>query len=216
MNTRTSDPQLTADHGAEAAMVPAAVTRRRLFHVGLAGAAVLGLGLLVSRRLDGGPAGAAGAHAAVPLALSPRRLGIVAALAEALYPGGGKLPAALELGVPQRIDQELYFADEGIRSEIELALDVLEYGGPLLGWWGRFSRLEPARRLRAIEALHDHSLGLARQIAVGLSQLVQVFYYAQAETWGPIGYDGPWMPASAPPTAVHYQEQLAARQEPRP
>lgn len=183
-----------------------AVRRRRLFKLGAAGAAVLGLTYGTARLLRA----PAGAVPGTPVALSARRFTTVTALVAALYPGEeGGLPPGVDLGVPQRVDQELYFAAPHVRDQVDLALDVLEYGGPLLGWWGRFSRLPLARRRSGFTGLFQHPLGLVRQLAAATSQLVQVFYYAQPETWAAIGYPGPFLDRKPPLSEAYYAERVA-------
>ena len=151
---------------------------------------------------------AAGPEAPVPVALSAHHLAVLTALVDALHPGDGGRPAALAIGVPQRIDEELYFAPERFREQIGLALDLLEYGGLVAGFRGRFSRLDRERRARVVLGLLDHRIGLARRVAAGLAQIANGFYYADERTWEGIGYDGPWVPRSPPASEAHYRARL--------
>lgn len=131
-----------------------------------------------------------------------------------MYPGKGPFPDALSVGVPQRIDREMYFLPVALFEQLELALDVLEFGGIFAGWFGRFSRLNPERQLEAIEAMLDHSWQTYRQVATALTQLVKGMYYADRATWQAIGYDGPWMPPKIPASIAQYPAypELAERQ----
>ncbi len=139
-----------------------------------------------------------------PAALDARRFFVLAALVEAMYPARAEGPSGLSVGVPQRIDREIWFMAPLLRAQLELALDVLEYGGLAAGWWGRFSRLAPERRLRGLEAMLNHRFTVLRQVATALTQLVKGMYYADPAVWAGIGYDGPWMPPKAPESIAAY------------
>lgn len=182
----------------------AGIRRRDLMHLSGVGAMALTTGCRVASWLDPGPP--RGLLPVGPVALDPRRFHVLAALVEALYPGGEDMPAGLAVGVPQRIDRELYFMAPATRAQLEQALDILEYGGILAGWFGRFSRLDLERRLAAVTAMLDHRWIVYRQVATALTQLVKGMYYAAPESWAAIGYDGPWMPANVPESIAAYPD----------
>lgn len=178
--------------------------RRDFLRLSGGAALVATVGCGVAARVDGGPP--AGLLPVGPAALDARRFHVLAALTEAMYPERAAAPGGLAVGVPQRIDREIWFMAEPQRGQLELALDVLEYGGPLAGWWGRFSRLTPERRVRGIDAMLKHRLTALRQVATALTQLVKGMYYADRATWDSIGYDGPWMPPKIPESIAAYPD----------
>lgn len=189
---------------AHASRITAGLHRRDFLRLtGLTGTAVAAACSGLSR-LDPGPP--AGLLAVGPIALDARRFHVLACLVEAMYPGQPDMPAALSLGVPQRIDREMHFMGSHTREQIELALDILEYGGMFAGWFGRFSRLSPASRLQAIEGLFDHRWMTYRQVATALTQLVKGMYYADRRSWAGIGYDGPMMPPREPESIAAYPD----------
>lgn len=157
-----------------------------------------------ARLLDPGPT--EGLLPVGPIALDARRFHVLAALVAAMYPESPERPSGLAVGVPQRIDRELHFIAPPTLRQVELALDILEYGGLAAGWFGRFSRLPAARRLSGIETMLNHRWITYRQVATALTQLVKGMYYADRATWATIGYDGPWLPASVPPSIAAYPD----------
>lgn len=180
--------------------------RRDFLRLGVLSGLVLPLGCSAARRVAA-PATAEGVLQ-FPVALSEHHFAILVTLVEGLYPGDERRPAGLALGVPQRADEEFYFAPEHVRAQFELALDVLEWGGPVAGWWGRFTGLERDERAGQFAKLFDHPFDSFRQVAVGLSQVVRSFYYADERSWPAIGYDGPWQPPKPPDSAAHYAAEL--------
>lgn len=185
--------------------------RRELIQLtGLSGF-LLHTGCSAADLLDPGPPAGLGSQMAV--ALSPRRFHVLAVAAEGLFPGNGSAPAALSLQVPQKIDREVYFGGALFRSQVEQCLDVLEYGGVLAGWWGRFSRLAVERRIDAFNSLLAHRWLPMRQVGMAVSQLVKAFYYADERAWPAIGYDGPWLPAKEPESSLHYRLEVEYARE---
>ena len=147
-----------------------------------------------------------GTVSGAPIALSERRYFVLCSLIEAMYPAGQKQPAGLEIGVAQRIDRELHFLDAHTLSQVELALDVLEYGGIFAGHIGRFSHLKAPRRLDVLQNMFKHRWTSYRQVVTALTQLVKGMYYADRRSWAGIGYDGPFMPALVPESIAAYPD----------
>lgn len=178
--------------------------RRDFLRLSAGASLVAAVGCGIAARLDrGAPPGLLPVG---PAALDRRRFYVLAALTEAMYPERDGAPAGLAVGVPQRIDRELRFMAPPQRAQLELALDVLEYGGIGAGWWGRFSRLAPERRLAGLEAMLSSRWITYRQVATALTQLVKGMYYADPATWAAIGYDGPWMPPKLPESIAAYPD----------
>lgn len=183
--------------------------RRQLIQVGVGGAMVLALGGLGLRWLGSGYLLRAGE---VALGLSVKQLCVARALVEALAPGGDGFPGGAELGLVQRIDEEVWAADDGMASDLRSALELLEHVPPLLGHMGRFSALSVAARGDVFERMLRSRRDLFVQVAIGLKQLVQICYYADARVWPAIGYDGPWIKEAKPPaSALAYQKLVGER-----
>jgi hypothetical protein len=185
------------------------VTRRRLLTFGLGGAVLLacggGLGWVTAGyRVDPGD---------VPIGLSIKELAVVRAIVEALLPADGDLPGGLALGVHQRIDEEVWAAPDPVRSDLKSAIVLIEHLPPLLGFPGRFSRLAPDEREACLRAMLLAGPTPVVQAAVALKQMCSLFYYSRAETWGALGYDGPWVPEKPPESAVRYRERVQAARE---
>jgi hypothetical protein len=191
--------------------MPFSTTRRRFLAIGAGGAALLGVGGTL-RWVAGGyrlPAGELG------LVLSTKEMVVVRALIEVLVPGGDGLPSGLELGVAQRIDEELWAQPDAVRADLRAALHLLEHAPPLFGFFGRLSSLGPEKRLRAFERMREHGPDVVVQAAAALKQLAQLHYYGHPAVWSQIGYDGPWVREARPPEShIRYLELLdAARAE---
>lgn len=180
---------------------------RRAALFGVGGAAVLGCGGLLSWvRL-----GYAVPPGDVPIGLTTKQLAIVRAIVDTLLPADGDLPSGIALGVHQRIDEEVWAASDPIRDDLRAAITVVEHLPPAYGFWGRFTRLDPAAREAYYRALLQGRPGPIVAAAVALKQMCGLYYYAHPSTWPAIGYDGPWVPVAAPPpSAERYRELLAA------
>lgn len=184
--------------------ISAALQRRDFLRLSATASVVTTTACSAASLLDPGPP--AGLIATGPIALDARRFHVLATLVDAMYPERPDFPAGLALGVPQRIDRELHFMARHTREQIELALDLLEYGGIFAGWFGRFSRLSPERKLIAVDAMFDHRWITYRQVATALTQLVKGMYFADPGSWKGIGYDGPFMPPLVPESIAAYPD----------
>ena len=180
------------------------LTRRRLLAFGLGGTAALACGGALSWFTLGYAVGPGDA----PIGLSRKELAIVRAIVEALLPADGDLPDGLSLGVHQRIDEEVWSAGDVLRGDLKSAIVALEHLPPLFGWPHRLTRLAPADRLAFLERALRASPTPVVQAATALKQMCALFYWGRPETWGAIGYDGPWVPQRLPPSSVRYAELL--------
>lgn len=187
------------------------LTRRRLLQVGAAGGLVIAaLGLV--RGLSGGrPTDPDRA-----IALSPSGFLIGRALVEALLPAEDGFPSGLELGVHQRLDEEVWASPPVVRDDLESALTLLEYAPPVVGRYSRLSHLDPAERLACFEALLRSRPRLVVAAAVSLKQMLHAFYHAHPAVWAGMGYEGPFVQTPVPhASSLRYAELLAAaRQRP--
>jgi len=88
----------------------------------------------------------------IPVALDTKELVVVRSLVQALLPGGDGLPSGVEIGIPQRIDEEVWAAPEAVAKDLKAGLLLLEHGPLALGFLGRFSSLSVDKR----QALPPH------------------------------------------------------------
>ena len=184
------------------------LSRRRLFKLGLAGAAALAVAGAAGRLFTGDPL----APGEVALGLTPHGLHVARALVEALLPEEEGFPAGVSLGVHQRLDEEAWAAPPLVREDIQSALMLIEHAPLLLGYGGRMSRLPVARRLEAFEALLQHKARLVVAAASSVRQMIYAFYYAHPGSWAGMGYQGPFVPEPRPPeSALRYAALLRER-----
>ncbi len=183
--------------------------RRRLLKLG-AGAAVVaavGGGALRWFRFGYAPLLSPAEH---PLALSVKEFAVAKAVVEAVTPAEDGLPSGLALGLPQRVDEQVWGAPEGLRDDLQNGLQLLEHGTLLFGYRSRFTALPPAARRACLEAMMGGSNELLRQVAQGLKELVHLLYYSQPQVWAAIGYEGPYVANAVPPaSALAYRATLA-------
>lgn len=151
----------------------------------------------------------------LPLAMSAKEFVVARAIVEALLPGGDGLPAGVDVGVPQRLDEELWSAPPEVTADLKAALLVVEHAPPLLGFAGRFSSLSVEARQDCLRAMLASDRDVLVQVVVAFKQMAHLFFYAVPATWGAIGYDGPWVTEEKPPpTSIAYRALLAARRGP--
>ena len=181
------------------------LTRRSALTVGLGGAALLGLGGAL-RWLRGGYALPQGD---VALALSEKEMVVVRAIVESLLPGDETLPAGLEIGVHQRIDEEVWAAPPAVSKDLKAALQLLEHSPPGVGAWGRLSALSPDKRAATFEKFLTAKVDVVAQAATVFRQLSFLFYFGHPRVWPALGYDGPWVKTEKPPaSSLRYQALL--------
>lgn len=185
------------------------LTRRRLIQTGIAGGALLAVGGTV---LGWATLGYQLEPGEVAIALSVKEFCVVRALVDTIVPGSGKLKPGVQLGVPQRIDEEVWAADDGMRSDIKNMLQFIEHIPPLYGHFGRFSSLDQSAREKVLHSLMTSSLTVFVQAATAVKEIVYLFYYSHDETWTALSYPGPLVDYKSPPaSAIEYQHLLAAR-----
>lgn len=182
-------------------------SRRQLIQLGIGGAALLALGGGLLRFMGSGYALRPGE---VAIGLSVKQLCVARALVETLAPGGDGMPSGLELGLPQRVDEQVWAADEGMAQDICAALELVEHAPPLLGHFGRFTSLGLAARGEVFERMLRSRRDLFVQIAIAFKQLIQLCYYADERVWPAIGYDGPWIKEAKPPASALAYAKLFA------
>lgn len=146
----------------------------------------------------------------VPIALTRKEFVVVRTLVEALLPGDGDLPSGVDLGVPQRLDHEVWAAPEAVASDLKASLLLLEHAAPWFGYAGRFSSLPLGARQRILREMLAADTDVFVQTVMAWKQMAHLFYYADEALWPSIGYQGPWIDTPRPPpTATTYEALLA-------
>ncbi len=187
----------------------AVLSRRRLIQTGIAGGALLAVGGTVLGWATIGYHLEPGEWA---IGLSVKEFCVVRALVDAIVPGSGKLKSGIELGVPQRIDEEAWASDDGMRADIKHMLQFIEHIPPLYGHFGRFSSLDRSAREKVLRSLLGSSQTICVQAATAIKEIIYLFYYSHDETWGALGYPGPLVDYKSPPaSSLEYQHVLATR-----
>jgi hypothetical protein len=181
------------------------LSRRRMLltaAAGISATAVVGGGAWVSVGYVLRPGEAA-------IGLSVKQLVVARAIVEALVPADGDLPGGVELGVHQRIDEEVWSASDVLAADLRAAIELLEHLPVLYGFAGRLSSLAVDQRIACLEAYLRSSATPIVQAAQALKQLCMVFYFTRSGTWQAIGYDGPWVKEPVPPaSSLHYAALL--------
>ena len=186
-------------------------SRRALLKIGGAAGVLLALGGGALAWLGAGYDGLLGPDD-VAIAMSKKELAVVRALCDALLPASGEFPSGLAVGVPQRIDEELWAMPARLREQLRDGIQLLEHVPPLYGKAHRFTALGAADRLLVFESMLKSSRPTLRQIAIALKQLCHLYYYAHPAVWPAIRYDGPFIQTPRPPDShVAYAQLLARR-----
>ncbi|MCO5169995.1 MAG: hypothetical protein M9894_26965 [Planctomycetes bacterium] len=180
------------DHGGTSAQRPDPdpalfLRRRTLLRRAVAGAAVLGLGgVTVSQGLGYDlPAEVRGGL----LALSAKEFLVLEAACRRLLDG-------LDPAAPREaaVWADGYLARQApwVRSDVRLLLHAFEHSPPaLLGALSRFTRLDPARQDRHLNAWRMSGLPPLKQGFTALKGLAFMGAYRRSATLLAIGYDGP-------------------------
>ncbi|MBK7977108.1 MAG: hypothetical protein IPK07_28880 [Deltaproteobacteria bacterium] len=164
---------------------------------------VLGAGVAVA----GGAGMVRGLRGPVPASpdlwvLSPREHATFAALARAVFPTAGSIPAgADQLDLAHAFDR--FLADEPPWNQADLrkALLLLELG-PLLfeHRLTTFPRLAPEAALRHFEDVWARGPSLLRrQVALAFRKFLALVYFDSEAVWPSIGYPGPSFGATVSP-----------------
>ena len=115
-------------------------------------------------------------------------------MADRVCPGGGGLPSAWDLEVPERIDTLLDRLHPGAAGEIAQALWLLENpvaGTALDGRMARFTQCDPVGQDAALQAWSRSTLAVRRTAYQALTGLIRASYWADPRTWPFAGYPGP-------------------------
>lgn len=186
------------------------VGRRRWLKLSLAGGALFAVGGGALAWLSWGYGRKLGARDR-PIALSVKEFAVVRAVVDALAPGHGDAPPGNELGVAQRVDEEVWATTEQQRSQLKQGLQLLEHLPLAYGRAARFSALDPEDAAELFAELLASDRDSVRQLALALKQLVHLKYYGDDRTWAAIGYDGTLGIAPKPPASHVAYARLVAR-----
>jgi hypothetical protein len=187
------------------------VGRRTVLRLGFAGATALALGGGLASWVTAGYASLLEPND-TPIALSVKEFAVVRALVDALFPGEDGFPSGLAIGLPQRVDEEIWAANDFTRGALKDGIQVLEHLPPLHGHPHRFTALDREARVAVFAKLLASRTNTIRQIAVALKQMTHLFYYANEKVWPSIHYDGPFVKEPKPPaSAIAYADLLKSR-----
>lgn len=125
------------------------------------------------------------------MALPPKHLASIKALADILIPPGGSLEAgASEAGVPERIDSWTEAFSPRMRRRFGLLVSAWDTGPVLAkGYLRRFHRLPPERQESWVAAAY-RSRRLDRRMPISyLKQIIFLAYASSPEFEERVGYD---------------------------
>jgi len=173
------------DHAEALAALRVDLTRRRILGTGVGGLFVLAFGAVL-------PAGCE-RYSPIPQSLRFLTRKEFAVVTQA---------AVRILGLPDEEGEEIgVFIDDLLaglpvtsQGQARVMFRVVEHGTHLFDLKRRrFTRLEPADQDAYLRGWMESSLGARRLIFRALKTLAALGYYARAESWEAIGYDGPWL-----------------------
>lgn len=121
-------------------------------------------------------------------AMTPKEYAVARAAAEALLVG---VPVSATT-VAKRMDQELAWVGEPIRTDMKTVLSLTEHLTPLGGRTRRFTQLTPAERLAYMETWRDSRLQLRRAAFQALKGFVYYFAYIDDATRPLTRFGGSW------------------------
>lgn len=120
--------------------------------------------------------------------LTPKEYAVARAAAEALLVG---VPISATT-IAKRIDQELAWAGEPIRTDMKTVLSMTEHLTPLGGRVKRFTALEPVQRLAYMMTWRDSRLQLRRAAYQAVKGFVYYFAYIDDATRAVTRFPGAW------------------------
>jgi hypothetical protein len=109
------------------------------------------------------------------------------ALAQTFVPESRDLDERAWIEAEALVEQLLASRPPAVRRQVVLLIRALELL-PLFRYGRRFTALDPARRLRFLEALQDAPLLLLRRGIWGLRTLAFMGYYARPAAAAAVGY----------------------------
>jgi len=136
------------------------------------------------------------------------------AFAETVVPSAKDFPSAREARVVQRLDEELFFVSGNIAADVKTVLDVLEWMPVAYGYFSRFSRLSPDKRLAFLNGTKNTGSATVRAVIHNCRMICFNLYYGHQSTWAAIGYDGPFsgIPEQLGEQRRYYAELIGSAQ----
>lgn len=130
------------------------------------------------------------------------------AFAEVTLPREPGMPDATTAQVIRRLDEELTFVAPQISSDFIAAIYLIEFSPAAYGFFGRMSRLEPAKRIAYLKRAGGEGSDLVRAAVSNIRMLILLSYYGHASAWPKIGYDGPYgaLPEKLSEQRLHYRK----------
>ncbi|HNJ67006.1 MAG TPA: hypothetical protein PKW28_13995, partial [Turneriella sp.] len=146
------------------------------------------------------------------LSLNSYLADVVEAFAGVTLPQNG-MPDATAMQIVRRLDEELTFVAEQIRSDFLAALYLVEFSPAAYGFFGRMSRLTREKRLAFLQKAGGSGSDLVRAAISNIRMLVMLCYYGHPASWKRIGYDGPFggFPEKLSEQRRFYREQVAEK-----
>jgi hypothetical protein len=120
--------------------------------------------------------------------LTDKQYAVARAAAEALLVG---VPVSAAV-VAARIDQELAWVGEPIRTDMKTVLTLMEHATPLGGRMRRFTSLTPEQRLAYLHGWRHSRFQLRRAAYQALKGFVYYMAYIDPATRPLTGFTGPW------------------------
>jgi hypothetical protein len=183
-------------------------TRRRFLTYGLGGVVLLavptlGLGLRRTVLIEPG-------H---PLqTFNQRQYSVLCAVADTFCPGGGGLPTASEVAVPEQLDALYARTHPGVGKDLAAALDLLEnaLASALLDQRVQtFTACSPSTRATVLEQWRTSGILTRRAIYKAVRGFVMAAYWGDRRTWTHLDYAG--MPDySRVPSPPPFDEWIAS------
>jgi hypothetical protein len=121
-------------------------------------------------------------------ALTPKEYAVARAAAEAFLVG---VPLSATT-IAKRIDQELAWVGEPIRTDMKTVLSLTEHLTPLGRRMRRFTDLQAEQRLAYLETWRNSRFQLRRAAYQALKGFVYYFAYIDDATRPITGFNGPW------------------------
>ena len=161
--------------------------RRSFLRVTTGGATAIALAALLPAGCTRDYPAASDDHADLK-SLSEKEYAVARAAAEALLVG---VPVTAAV-VAARIDQELAWVGEPIRTDMKTVLTLMEHATPLGGRMRRFTSLTPEQRLAYLQGWRHSRFQLRRAAYGALKGFVYYFAYIDPATRPLTGFTGPW------------------------
>jgi len=167
------------------------MTRRKFLRRTVAGALLIGAGIVVARHVGGYKLD--GALAEKLRVLSPKEAEIfVAFCRRMLVADGPDAPPLDEPGAVLFVDGYLQRVSPEIQDDIKGLLQLFEHGSGFFRLsTARFTRMSAAAQDAVLADWETSRLALRRQGFQGLKTLALFAYWRDARTWPVLGYDGP-------------------------